>query len=102
MITTRTGIDHTDGMNAWSDRRLEELAGEDLCGYVLKKDSPSCGMERVKVFGTAGMPERQGRGLFAAALCSSGFQAFRSRKKAGCRIHGCVRTSSSECSPIGG
>jgi uncharacterized protein YbgA (DUF1722 family)/uncharacterized protein YbbK (DUF523 family) len=68
MITTRTGIDHTDGMNAWADRRLDELAGEDLCGYVLKKDSPSCGMERVKVFGAAGMPERQGRGLFAAAL----------------------------------
>jgi uncharacterized protein YbgA (DUF1722 family)/uncharacterized protein YbbK (DUF523 family) len=68
MLTTRTGIDHTDGMNAWADRRLDELAGEDLCGYVLKKDSPSCGMERVKVFGTAGMPERQGRGLFAAAL----------------------------------
>jgi uncharacterized protein YbgA (DUF1722 family)/uncharacterized protein YbbK (DUF523 family) len=68
MITTRTGIDHTDGMNAWADRRLDELAGEDLCGYVLKKDSPSCGRERVKVFGAAGMPERQGRGLFAAAL----------------------------------
>jgi uncharacterized protein YbgA (DUF1722 family)/uncharacterized protein YbbK (DUF523 family) len=68
MLTTRTGIDHTDGMNAWADRRLDELAGEDLCGYVLKKDSPSCGMERVKVFGAAGMPERQGRGLFAAAL----------------------------------
>jgi uncharacterized protein YbgA (DUF1722 family)/uncharacterized protein YbbK (DUF523 family) len=68
MITTRTGIDHTDGMNAWAKRRLDELAREDLCGYVLKKDSPSCGMERVKVFGAAGMPERRGRGLFAAAL----------------------------------
>ena len=68
MITTRTGLDHTDGMNAWAERRLEELAREDLCGYVLKKDSPSCGMERVKVFGAAKMAERQGRGLFAAAL----------------------------------
>ena len=44
MVTTRTGIDHTDGMNVWSARRLDELAGEDLSGYVLKKDSPSCGM----------------------------------------------------------
>jgi uncharacterized protein YbgA (DUF1722 family)/uncharacterized protein YbbK (DUF523 family) len=68
MITTRTGIDHTDAMNTWARRRLEELAREDLCGYVLKKDSPSCGMERVKVFGSADVPERQGRGLFAAAL----------------------------------
>ena len=68
MITTRTGIDHTDGMKSWARRRLDELAREDLCGYVLKKDSPSCGMERVKLFGTGGMAERQGRGLFAAAL----------------------------------
>jgi uncharacterized protein YbbK (DUF523 family) len=69
MITTRTGIDHTDGMQRWATRRLEELARDqpDLCGYVLKKDSPSCGMERVKVYGR-GVVKRDGRGLFAAAL----------------------------------
>ncbi|MEO8075851.1 MAG: DUF523 and DUF1722 domain-containing protein [Acidobacteriota bacterium] len=67
MITTRSAVDHTDAMNAWSGRRVEALAREDLDGYVLKKDSPSCGMERVKVYGTAG-PARDGRGLFAAAL----------------------------------
>ena len=68
MITTRTGVDHTDAMERWSRRRLQELAQEDLSGYVLKKDSPSCGMERVKVFGPAAMPQRDGRGIFAAAL----------------------------------
>jgi uncharacterized protein YbgA (DUF1722 family) len=70
MVTTRTGIDHTDGMNTWSARRLDELAREepDLCGYILKKDSPSCGMERVKTYSAGGMPERNGRGLFATAL----------------------------------
>ncbi|UZE95018.1 YbgA family protein [Alkalimarinus alittae] len=35
-----------------------------LCGYIFKKDSPSCGMERVKVF-TNGQPIRKGSGLFA-------------------------------------
>ncbi|MGZ9265436.1 MAG: DUF1722 domain-containing protein, partial [Candidatus Deferrimicrobiaceae bacterium] len=30
--------------------RLEELSGLDLCGYICKKDSPSCGMEPVGVF----------------------------------------------------
>jgi uncharacterized protein YbgA (DUF1722 family) len=35
---------------------------------VLKKDSPSCGMERVRVYGNGGMPSREGRGLFASAL----------------------------------
>jgi uncharacterized protein YbgA (DUF1722 family)/uncharacterized protein YbbK (DUF523 family) len=71
MITTRTGIDHTDGMNRWARGRLDALEREapDLCGYVLKKDSPSCGMERVKTFaGEGGHPERNGRGLFATAL----------------------------------
>ena len=68
MVTTRTGVDHTDAMESWAARRVEELAGEDLSGYVLKKDSPSCGMERVKVYGGAGMPLRDGRGLFAEAL----------------------------------
>ena len=70
MITTRTAIDHTDGMNRWAARRLEELARDepDLCGYVLKKDSPSCGMERVKTYSDNGRPERNGRGLYARAL----------------------------------
>jgi uncharacterized protein YbgA (DUF1722 family)/uncharacterized protein YbbK (DUF523 family) len=38
-----------------------------LSGYILKKDSPSCGMERVKLY-TGDMPERKGVGLFAATL----------------------------------
>ncbi len=70
MVTTPTGIDHTDAMNRWADQRLESLAAEapDLCGYVLKKDSPSCGLERVMTFSGNGVPEPDGQGLFAAAL----------------------------------
>lgn len=68
MLTTRTGLDHTEAMEAWAARRVEELAREDLSGYVLKKDSPSCGMERVKVYGGSSMPVRDGRGLFAEVL----------------------------------
>ena len=68
MQTARTGVDHSDAMEKWSRRRADALAGESLSGYVLKKDSPSCGMERVKVFEGTGAPSRTGRGLFAAAL----------------------------------
>ena len=69
MITTRTAIDHTEGMTSWARRRLDELSTEDLSGYVLKKDSPSCGMERVKLYDAEGrMPSREGRGIFAEAL----------------------------------
>ena len=55
-------------MRSWSARRVGELAAMDLDGYVLKKDSPSCGMERVKVYPGAGAPSKDGRGLFAEAL----------------------------------
>jgi uncharacterized protein YbgA (DUF1722 family) len=68
MVTSRTEIDHTDAMSAWAHKRLTELEREHLSGYVLKKDSPSCGMEGVKVFGASGMPQRTGRGIFAEAL----------------------------------
>ena len=67
MITTRTQIDHTEGMLRWSASRLAALEKAELSGYVLKKDSPSCGMERVKTYG-GDLPKRDGRGLFAAAL----------------------------------
>lgn len=40
---------------------------KDLCGYILKKDSPSCGMERVKVY-KGSMPERNGSGIYARIL----------------------------------
>ena len=69
MITTRTGVDHTDGMRAYAARRTKDLAAMDLRGYVLKKDSPSCGMERVKVYdAAAGAPARTGVGTYAAVL----------------------------------
>jgi uncharacterized protein YbgA (DUF1722 family) len=63
-------------MQAWAARRAAELAALDLDGYVLKKDSPSCGLERVKVYPTGsdaagGIPTRDGRGPFAAALVAA-------------------------------
>lgn len=69
MIANQSGRDWTVEMNHYARRRVAELAGEKLCGYILKKDSPSCGMERVQLYGAFGQaPERKGRGLFAAAL----------------------------------
>ena len=67
MVTTRTGVDHTDSMRAWAERRTRALADMDLRGYVLKKDSPSCGMERVKVYGEAS-GARIGVGTYAEVL----------------------------------
>jgi uncharacterized protein YbgA (DUF1722 family)/uncharacterized protein YbbK (DUF523 family) len=68
LVGVRSATDHTSSMRAWASRRVERLAGEDLDGYILKKDSPSCGMERVKVHHPNGAPARNGRGLFAQVL----------------------------------
>ena len=68
MVNTKSGRDITVEMRRWSRARVDELSKESLAGYVLKKDSPSCGMERVKVYGESGMAEKNGRGFFAEAL----------------------------------
>ena len=53
---------------------LTEIAGEqspwhrELCGYILKAGSPSCGMRGVKVGGTEEMEVNDGTGIYAAAM----------------------------------
>jgi len=68
LIAPKSGIDHTAGMGFYAARRVKQLAQEDLSGYVLKKNSPSCGMERVRLYDENAVPARTGRGLFAEAL----------------------------------
>ncbi len=67
-LVSRTGADLTEPMRRFTQARLGELASVELCGYVCKKDSPSSGMERVKVYNDRGMPERSAAGLFTAAF----------------------------------
>jgi uncharacterized protein YbgA (DUF1722 family)/uncharacterized protein YbbK (DUF523 family) len=68
VVTVRTGIDQTERMLAFVRRRVTELDREGLDGFVFKSDSPSSGMERVKVYGEDGIPRRSGVGLFAKAF----------------------------------
>jgi uncharacterized protein YbgA (DUF1722 family) len=66
-----TGEDWTVRMNAFARRRVQQLARERLSGYVLKKDSPSCGPAGVKRYldaAGAAPPKTDGQGLFASAL----------------------------------
>ncbi len=71
MVAPRSGVDWTRPMNEWARTRSRELAAEDLDGFVFKKNSPSCGLFRVKVHPGKGMPARGGRGLFAAAFAAA-------------------------------
>jgi uncharacterized protein YbgA (DUF1722 family)/uncharacterized protein YbbK (DUF523 family) len=68
LITTRTKRDVTDRMLDWSWQRVKELETENLCGFVFKSNSPSSGMERVKVFDKKGMPHKSGSGIFAGVF----------------------------------
>lgn len=68
MLGAKSGRDWTDAMVRVSLARAEALAAEGLDGYILKSDSPSCGMERVRVHHGAGMPAKKGVGLYARVL----------------------------------
>jgi len=68
MIGNQSGEDWTDRMNDYSQKRVKKLEEDFLSGYILKKDSPSCGMERVKIYNEKGMAERNGVGLYARTL----------------------------------
>ena len=60
-------LDVTTTLKNHAATRVMTLGG--LSGYILKKDSPSCGMERVKVYRPqGGVGARKGRGIFARAL----------------------------------
>jgi len=68
LVETRSGVDHTRSMEKYAAQRVRALGKLDLCGYVLKKGSPSCGMTRVKLYGAKKIPKAQGVGLYASAL----------------------------------
>ena len=65
LLTTRTQQDQTDRMVKWAKKRVKELEKENLCGFIFKSNSPSSGMERVKVYNDSGMPVKKGVGMFA-------------------------------------
>ena len=66
LVATQSGTDLTQAMDTYARARVGALGG--LSGYILKRASPSCGMERVKVYPDAGMLSRSGTGLFARRL----------------------------------
>jgi uncharacterized protein YbgA (DUF1722 family)/uncharacterized protein YbbK (DUF523 family) len=60
-------VDVTEQLQAYAAERIPHLG--DLSGYIFIKNSPSCGLFRVKVYRDNGMPQEQaGRGIFAQAL----------------------------------
>ncbi len=67
LVAPASGEDHTESMRRHAEERVAELERMDLSGYVLKSDSPSCGLERVPVW-VKRTSTRTGRGAFATVL----------------------------------
>ncbi|HAX96062.1 MAG TPA: DUF1722 domain-containing protein, partial [Prolixibacteraceae bacterium] len=65
LVTTRSNVDITDKMKNWANKLLPELEKHQLCGFIFKADSPSSGMERVRVYDTNNIPVKKGTGIFA-------------------------------------
>jgi uncharacterized protein YbgA (DUF1722 family)/uncharacterized protein YbbK (DUF523 family) len=65
LVTSRTKQDMTERMVSWARRRVAELEKEGLMGFIFKSDSPSSGMERVRIYNEKGMPVKKGVGMFA-------------------------------------
>ncbi len=66
LVTVKSTADHTDLAKQTINKILEK--DWDLDAFIFKKDSPTCGLERVKVYGSSGIPARTGNGLFAKAI----------------------------------
>ena len=65
LVTSRTKQDMTERMVQWAKKRVVNLEEEDLLGFIFKSDSPSSGMERIKVYNEKEMPVKKGVGMFA-------------------------------------
>lgn len=65
LVTIRTKKDMTDRMIQWAQKRVVQLEKRELCGFIFKSNSPSSGMERVKIYNEKGMPVKKGVGIFA-------------------------------------
>ena len=59
--------DHTDNMLTYSADKVDELQSEQLCGYIVCAKSPTCGMERVKVY-SKNSAAKEGVGLYTQTL----------------------------------
>jgi uncharacterized protein YbgA (DUF1722 family)/uncharacterized protein YbbK (DUF523 family) len=68
LLTITSGKDHTRALEGMASIRLADLDELKLSGFVFKRGSPSCGIERVRIYTEQGMPGRSGAGIFARAF----------------------------------
>ena len=65
LVTIHTKQDMTNRMVQWAKKRIVALEEKDLYGFIFKSNSPSCGVERIRVYNKKGMSVKNGVGIFA-------------------------------------
>ena len=67
--TVQPELNVTAPLAAYGEKMADEL--DDICGYIFMQKSPSCGLDRVKVYHANGAPvDGGGRGIYAQAFCA--------------------------------
>lgn len=68
-ITQKSGLDHTDKLLGFNREAIANISAQNLCGFIFKAKSPSCGLERVKLYTADHQPtDETAQGLFARAI----------------------------------
>ncbi|MHB8793136.1 MAG: 2-thiouracil desulfurase family protein [Thermoleophilia bacterium] len=70
LVTLQTRIDQTDRLLEWARERLRELSRKNLCGYVFKSNSPSCGTQ-VEIHNEQEDMDDVGPGIWAGAFMAA-------------------------------
>ncbi|WP_434682057.1 DUF1722 domain-containing protein [Pseudomonas sp. R1-18] len=66
--TVNSELNVTEALAEYGAHMAAEVG--DICGYIFMQKSPSCGLERVKVYRENGAPvDGGGRGIYARAFC---------------------------------
>lgn len=66
LVTVKSNKDYTLKAHLTIDQILKR--DFDFDAFIFKKDSPTCGFERVKVYASSGIPAKSGSGLFAKSV----------------------------------
>lgn len=69
LLGQSSSIDHTRKMEKWSKSRLLKKDLKHIDGYIFKSKSPSCGLQKVKVYTEKGV-RLNGTGVFASQFKS--------------------------------
>ena len=69
VFTSNSKKDVTAELEDISQVCVEQMQNDELCGFILKSKSPTCGLERVKVYQDKESPsEKKGVGIFAGKV----------------------------------